>query len=246
MHDTVQVSDIQSRMGVALIVVTSIFALIFAGMVWLIFSQRNDLISYWHLITIGLAAPVLALLGLWKDDYSIHIQRGRVQLKGLFGQKEFMFEQISGFAFTYVSMPQGGKMETMYVGLKDGRFFRLNPLNFRNYPDLRDAFKVGILPDPVLAAKAIKDLRWQQFLTISGIFVLTLLFLAPTLTFQLSAPEISGLLPAEADTVESLSAGYEAAQNRNRLYSLGSVFLIVIWAYWRYARLTGQPVRPPA
>lgn len=245
MHDAVQVPDIQSRMGVTLIVVTSFFGLIFAGVIWLLFSQWNDLSSYWHLITIGLAAPLLALLGQWKDDYSIRIQRGRVQLKGLLGQNEFMFDQISGYAFTHVRMHQGGKMETMYVGLKDGRFFRLNPQNFRNYPDLRDTFKVGILPDPILAAKAIKDLRWQQFLGISGIFALALLLLVPTLTFQVNAPEISEFLPSEADTIDPLSSGYDlTAQNRNRLFSLGSGLLIVIWSYWRYARLTGRPVRP--
>lgn len=104
--------------------------------------------------------PILLLFGIWGAYYKIRIEDGQVQLRDIFRQATFLLDDISGYALSYTSA-KGQQVESLNIGLKDGRFFTLHAQYYSNYFEIKLALTDGKSPDPVVMGKAAKW-WWQR------------------------------------------------------------------------------------
>ncbi len=164
-------APLHSRMGLTLILLTVFLSIfILGGLTLLVVSLSHPEVMPLIVGGIFLIFPGLVLTGLWSSFFKIRIEGGRVSASSIFRNEVFFLDRVGGYALTYTPVKGRGEMETLHIGLPDGRLLTLNPQYYRNYGELRDALTQGKLPDPKVLARAIKLQKWQQFVLFSCIF----------------------------------------------------------------------------
>lgn len=166
-----------------------------------------------------LAFPLLVLLGLWHGYYRIRIEGERVALRGIFRQEDFFVSQITWYALTYARMKDGGRMESLHLGLPGGRYFSLVPQYYRNYRELRDVLMLEKAPDPALLVKVTKYQKWQEVVVYSCIYGFAVV-----------------MLNAYLDTPQ-----FKADPRGSALPILGSIFFVFLFVLWKCGEYAQAP-----
>jgi len=213
---------LQSKISVPIFIITTVFFLAAAGLATLLvlFWNDPDQQDQGSKVMLVIMAAVFGLVsvGFWLSYFKIRIEGGRVTLRGIIKQEDFFLHQITGYALTYQRIKGRGEMEILHIGLPGGRYFSVNPQNYRNYGDLYAALTEGKMPDPKVLAKAKKHQAWQVFLGYSILYGAGIAVMA----VYVDSPQFMYAQEFEKWLV---------------IFSFTGAFLYLLWKYREYTKL---------